>query len=57
MEFLLYIGILLITLTSLWVIIAYPKNYMFKAIFIPVLIFAAMATFFTYQAILVYALY
>ena len=54
MEFLLYIGIFLITLTSLWVIIAYPKNYMFKAVFIPVLIGVAMATFFTYQAILGY---
>ena len=54
MEFLLYIGILLVAITALWVIIAYPKNYMFKAVFIPVLIGVGMATFFTYQAILGY---
>ena len=55
MEFILYISILIITVTALWVIIAYPKNYLFKGIFVPLLIVVSMSLYFTYNAILGYA--
>jgi lysozyme len=55
MEFLLYISFLLVVITTLWVLVSYPKNYLFKAIFIPALILVTMSTYFTYNAILGYA--
>ena len=55
MEFILYISILIITVTALWVIIAYPKNYLFKGIFVPLLIVVSLSVYFTYNAILGYA--
>jgi GH24 family phage-related lysozyme (muramidase) len=50
-----YISVLLITITALWTIVAYPKNYLFKTIFIPVILFVGFSLFETYQSILGYA--
>jgi len=50
-----YISVILITVTSLWAIVAYPKNYLFKSIFIPVILFVGFSLFETYQSILGYA--
>ena len=55
MEFLLYISFLLVVITVLWVMVSYPKNYLFKAIFIPALIVVTMSTYFTYNSILGYS--
>ena len=49
-----YVAVVLIVLVCLWTIIAYPKNYVFKAIFIPVLLFTTVSLFETYQSILGY---
>ena len=54
MEFLLYISFLIVVITALWVMVSYPKNYLFKAIFIPALIVVTMSTYFTYNSILGY---
>ena len=50
-----YISVLLITITALWTIVAYPKNYLYKTIFIPVILFVGFSLFETYQSILGYA--
>jgi len=55
MEFVLYISFIIIVVTTLWVLANYPKNYLFKSIFIPILILVAMSTYLTYNAILGYA--
>ena len=55
MEFLLYISFLIVVITTLWVLVSYPKNYLFKAIFIPILIVVTLSTYFTYNSILGYS--
>ena len=54
MEFILYISILIITITALWVIIAYPKNYLFKSLLIPAMLVVAVSMWYTYEALLGY---
>ena len=54
MEFLLYISVMIISITALWILVIYPKNYLFKAIFIPALILVTMSTYFTYNSIMGY---
>ena len=54
MEFLLYISFLIVVITALWVMVSYPKNYLFKAIFIPALIVVTLSKYFTYNSILGY---
>jgi lysozyme len=55
MEFLLYLSFLIVVITILWVLVSYPKNYLFKAVFIPILIVVTLSTYFTYNSILGYS--
>ena len=54
MEYTIYASLVLITLMCLWAIISIPKNYLFKALLIPVMILVAISTWYTYNAILGY---
>ena len=54
MAFLIYISLVLITLLCLWAIISIPKQYLFKAILIPVMLVVTVSIWFTYQAIFGY---
>ena len=51
MEYTIYASLVLITLMCLWAIISIPKNYLFKALLIPVMILVAISTWYTYNAI------
>ena len=55
MIFLLYLSLLLITGTALWAIISLPKQYMFKAFYIPVVLITVLLLYYTYHGILGYA--
>ena len=54
MEFLIYASLVIITLLCLWAIISIPKQYLFKAILIPVMLVVAVSMWYTYQAIFGY---
>ena len=54
MEYIIYASLILITLMCLWALISIPKNYLFKALLIPVMILVAISTWYTYNAILGY---
>jgi hypothetical protein len=54
MEIIIYSSLILITLVCLWSIIIIPKNYLFKALLIPVMIIISVSTWYTYQSILGY---
>ena len=55
MIFLLYLSLLLIAGTALWAIISLPKQYMFKAFYIPVVLITVLLLYYTYHGILGYA--
>ena len=55
MIFFLYLSLLLITGTALWAIISLPKQYMFKAFYIPVVLITVLLLYYTYHGILGYA--
>ena len=55
MEYLLFTSLLIIAFVSLWAIISYKENYIFKAIFIPVLFLVVMSTWYTYTSIMGFA--
>jgi len=55
MIFYLYLSILLITGTALWAIISIPKHYLFKAMYIPVVMSTVLLLYYTYNGILGYA--
>ena len=55
MIFFLYLSLLLITGTALWAIISLPKQYLFKAFFIPVVLITVLLLYYTYHGILGYA--
>ena len=54
MEQLVYFSIIFIVILCLWTIIAYPKNYLFKAIFIPLVLIVSISVGVTYKALLGY---
>jgi len=54
-ETLTYVAVLFVVIVSLWTIVAYPKNYLFKIFFIPLFLFVAISVFETYNSILGYA--
>ena len=54
MEQLVYLSIIFIVMLCLWTIIAYPKNYLFKAIFIPLVLIVSISVGVTYKALLGY---
>lgn len=54
MEQLVYFSIIFIVILCLWTIIAYPKNYLFKAIFIPLTLVVTLSVWLTYTALLGY---
>ena len=55
MIFLLYLSLLLITGTALWAIISLPKQYLFKAFYIPIVLVTVLLLYYTYHGILGYA--
>ena len=55
MIFFLYLSLLLITGTALWAIISLPKQYMFKAFYIPIVLVTVLLLYYTYHGILGYA--
>ena len=55
MIFFLYLSLLLIAGTALWAIISLPKQYMFKAFYIPVVLITVLLLYYTYHGILGYA--
>ena len=54
MEFLIYASLILITLCCLWAIINVPKQYLFKAILIPIMLVVSVSMWYTYNAIFGY---
>ena len=55
MIFLLYLSLLLIAGTALWAIISLPKQYLFKAFYIPIVLVTVLLLYYTYHGILGYA--
>ena len=55
MLFYLYLSLLLITGTALWAIISLPKQYLFKAFYIPIVLVTVLLLYYTYHGILGYA--
>ena len=55
MIFYLYLSLLLIAGTALWAIISMPKQYMFKAFYIPIVMVTVLLLYYTYNGILGYA--
>ena len=55
MIFFLYLSLLLITGTALWAIISLPKQYLFKAFYIPIVLVTVLLLYYTYHGILGYA--
>ena len=55
MLFYLYLSLLLITGTALWAIISLPKQYLFKAFYIPIVMITVLLLYYTYNGILGYA--
>ena len=53
--FYLYLSLLLITGTALWAIISLPKQYLFKAFYIPIVMVTVLLLYYTYNGILGYA--
>ena len=55
MIFYLYLSLLLIAGTALWAIVSMPKQYMFKAFYIPIVMVTVLLLYYTYNGILGYA--
>jgi len=51
MEYLIYASLVIITVLCLWVVITLPKNYLLKALLVPVMLLIAVSTWYTYNAL------
>ena len=54
MEYLIYASLVIITVLCLWVLITLPKNYLLKALLVPVMLLIAVSTWYTYNALMGY---